>query len=498
MGKSRKNYDIVSVILGIISCFFGVCVWNSLRDTAVNFGDLQDQGMELIAETPGSFLKAIILFLAVFLAVFAVFCWIQKHVSAGKTILTAGILFAVLSLIVIFLFRYVPVADQILVSDCASQLNRGDDTCLQLGNYGYLISHQNQIGMVNLLRILYSLFGNRNYLSFQVFNVMLAVIGTCWCGAEICQKLSGDSHIIPVYESLVLSCCPLLIYIPYLYNDLISTSLVMISFWFFLKGGKKQELIISDLFLAFAVILRSNAMIPAIGMALAILLDRNQKVSGRLIQVLMMISILWLGHFFSRLPYHSYFQGTPSIPACAYIAMGMQGRGGGFNGFNAETYWKSGGNLQKMNQLCSEAIRSSLQKWQADPDSLCAFFDFKFQTQWNSPMYECLEMVLYSSEGDSLLVTSLKNGFLRHLMQSFMKGFQFFFYVCMVIGTWNLKKKDENLSCMVYTIFGSFLFSMLWEAKARYILPSLIYGLPVAAMGLSCLLTLIRKKIKEL
>ena len=494
MDKSRKNYNIVSVILIVISCFFGVCVWNFLRDTAVNFGDLQDQGMELIAETPASFLKAILLFGAVFLAVFAFFCWIQKRIGTRKTILAASILFAVFSLIVIFLFRYVPVADQILVSDCASQLNQGDDTCLRLKNYGYLISHQNQVGMVNLLRIFYALFGDRNYLSFQIFNVMLAVIGICWCGAEICRKLSQNEKLIPVYEVLVLICCPLLIYIPYLYNDLISTSLVMISIWLFLKGGKKQVLV-SDLILAFAVILRSNAMIPGIGMMLATLLNRNQKGSWKLLQILLMILILWLGHFLSRLPYQNYLQGVPSIPALAYIAMGMQGRSGGFNGFNAEIYWKSGGDLQKMNQLCSEAITSSIQSWKADPDSFRTFNDFKFQTQWNSPMYECLEMVLYTSEGGSFLVTSLKNGVLRHLVQLFMKGFQFFFYVCMMIGTWKLKKKDENLSCIVYTIFGYFLFSMLWEAKARYILPSLIYGLPIAAMALWDLLTVFRNKI---
>lgn len=493
MSQRIKNYGIVSVILILISCFFGVCVWNSARDTAVNFGNLQDQGMELIAESPASFLRSVFLFLAIFLAVFAVFCRIQKHAGQRKMILIASILFAILSLVVIALFRYVPVADQILVSDCASQLNRGDDTCLRLENYGYLISHQNQVGMVNLLRILYLLFGDRNYLSFQILNVFLSAIGICWCGAEICMKLSVERYIIPVYESLVLICCPLLIYIPYLYNDLISASLILISFRLFLIGGKKQMLI-SNLVLAFAVILRSNALIPAIGIIIAILLDRNQKVSGRLIQILMMISILWLGNFFSRLPYHSYLQGTPSIPACAYIAMGMQGRGGGFNGFNAETYWKSGGNLQKMNLLCFEAIRSSLQNWQADPDSFRAFSDFKFQSQWNAPMYECLEMVLYTSEGSSLLVSSLKSGILRHLTQSFMKGYQLFFYVSMAIGTWNLKNKEEKLSCMVYAIFGSFLFSMLWEAKARYVLPCLIYGLPIAAMSICSFLTLLRKQ----
>ena len=103
-------------------------------------------------------------------------------------------------------------------------------------------------------------------------------------------------------------------------------------------------------------------------------------------------------------------------------------------------------------------------------------------------------MVLYTSEGSSLLVSSLKSGILRHLTQSFMKGYQLFFYVSMAIGTWNLKNKEEKLSCMVYAIFGSFLFSMLWEAKARYVLPCLIYGLPIAAMSICSFLTLLRKQ----
>ena len=79
MSQRIKNYGIVSVILILISCFFGVCVWNSARDTAVNFGNLQDQGMEVIAESPASFLRSVFLFLAILLAVFAVFCRIQKN-----------------------------------------------------------------------------------------------------------------------------------------------------------------------------------------------------------------------------------------------------------------------------------------------------------------------------------------------------------------------------------------------------------------------------------
>ena len=37
------------------------------------------------------------------------------------------------------------------------------------------------------------------------------------------------------------------------------------------------------------------------------------------------------------------------------------------------------------------------------------------------------------------------------------------------------------------TIFGGFLFHMLWEAKGRYILPYFVMMLPMAAVGLSML-----------
>ena len=38
---------------------------------------------------------------------------------------------------------------------------------------------------------------------------------------------------------------------------------------------------------------------------------------------------------------------------------------------------------------------------------------------------------------------------------------------------------------LLVTVFGGFLFHMLWEAKGRYILPYFVMMLPMAAVGLA-------------
>lgn len=493
--RDRDNdrpYGIVRFILTVIAVFFAVCLFNALRSTAVNFGDLKEQGVELISETPGSFVKSLALFVIGFAVVYLILKAVQKKTGAKRTRIAVCLVFFALAIAAVFVFQYVPVADQILVSDCASQLNAGNDTSLLLSDYGYLIAHQNQIGLVNLLRVFYALFGDHNYLSFQIFNAVLACIGICWCGTKMTLHAAEDERVLPVYESLILTCLPLIIYVPYLYNDLISTSLVMIAFCLFAvdegdsKGMAKswKRVVLSDLIIGFAVVLRSNALIPAIAMILVILFQRNGNRKNKVLQIVLLIGIVYGMNVLSRLPYHAYLSGIPSIPSLAYIAMGMQGRGGGFNGFNAELYWSSGADAAVMHEKCVTAIESSIAAWKADPEPFRTFVDFKFQSQWNAPVYECLEMVLYTAGGENAIVTSLQNGVLRRLVQSFMKGFQVFYYAALVSGTWQLRKKDGILSVLAYTIFSGFLFSMLWEAKARYILPYLIYGLPLAAIGL--------------
>ena len=81
------------------------------------------------------------------------------------------------------------------------------------------------------------------------------------------------------------------------------------------------------------------------------------------------------------------------------------------------------------------------------------------------------------------LVRSIYDGPIQDLLERFMNGWQLLVYFFLLMNC--LLKKSEKVEKMILliTIFGGVLFSLLWEAKARYVLPYVIMMIPYAANG---------------
>ena len=50
---------------------------------------------------------------------------------------------------------------------------------------------------------------------------------------------------------------------------------------------------------------------------------------------------------------------------------------------------------------------------------------------------------------------------------------------------------------LLIAVFGGFLFSLMWEAKTRYILPYLFMQIPYMAMGINEIITVMEQKIER-
>jgi hypothetical protein len=178
-------------------------------------------------------------------------------------------------------------------------------------------------------------------------------------------------------------------------------------------------------------------------------------------------------------------------PMILYVAMGLQqgeGAPGWSNGYILHAYWGvSDFDSEAATAMGIEDIKSSIKGFEEDPLYAGSFFSEKFASQWNDPTYECFAMTHINGWARCGVVNSMYYGKLHTLMIWFMDQYQSLIFagvfLWILFGFW--RKKDLEQQILLITVFGGFLFHMIWEAKGRYILPYFVMLLPMAAVGLA-------------
>lgn len=89
------------------------------------------------------------------------------------------------------------------------------------------------------------------------------------------------------------------------------------------------------------------------------------------------------------------------------------------------------------------------------------------------------------------LVQSLYEGAGNQRLTDFMNLYQSLIYGGVLAFTVVALKKRFPLKyhVLLIAVFGGFLFSILWEAKARYVFPYFLLMIPYAAVGIGAMIT---------
>ncbi|MFI3238937.1 MAG: hypothetical protein R3Y47_13075 [Lachnospiraceae bacterium] len=184
------------------------------------------------------------------------------------------------------------------------------------------------------------------------------------------------------------------------------------------------------------------------------------------------------------------------IPAITYVAMGMNDDPhlgmGWFNGINITIYSdEANGDIALAKELSVTYMR---ERWESmsEEKMILDFYSRKILSQWNAPLFSSLSLNanhIYDAEGWLVRATYSEEG--SSIVESFANIHQIIVYLCFVFAnlaivfSGNKKSKHMEMSVVALVIFGGFLFSILWEAKARYIYPYYIFMqiyIPIGAM----------------
>ncbi|MCD7862558.1 MAG: hypothetical protein LUG61_03345 [Lachnospiraceae bacterium] len=494
---TRLEAAMTRVFWILCTVVFFILLYYSMGMTGSN-NDIDDESIyftmdNLIANGAGILCALAAVFL-VWLLVKYGFC--RMKIRIDLIALAVSVLTALICVWWVGVSGTAPQGDQAHISNFAVAFNDGDFSGLAKG--GYVAIHRQQLGMITLLRILYFLFDSGNYRSFQYLTAVMTGF-LVYFGFRITKELTKDQPLAEtIYLFLMFLCVPMYLYVPFVYGDLLSCVFLFLAAWMLLSCFRRfawWKALVMGLSCGIAVQLRQNSliMVIAFGIVLVIRLLRKGSRKTVLIQAAGLLLGVGLsaavvtGIYASKIP-----EDSQDMPMVLYIAMGTNWDGvnpGWFNNYNMSTFYATDCDVDSAKALAWETIEAFAANCRDNPDSAMTFFLYKMLPQWIAPMYQSLAMNNNFEEEPQGFVYRLYYGDFNESAESFMNIYQLLVYGA-VFALLFYKRREwrgvENYVLLI-AVYGGFLFSLIWEAKTRYILPYFLCMIPYAAAGLACL-----------
>lgn len=494
--KLLKAADRTVSVLGLL--LFGALTGVSLFLTsyfATTYEEIPYQAADIFP---------LVLFLCAFLTwvMYRAAGWILKKEEEQEKrirILLGAVLLYVLVFCVwwVFAAKVIPLGDQNSVCEAAKGFRNGDYSMLTRDSYEkYLYIYPHQLGLTALLEFLFALFGDGNYLAFELLNCVGAAVSV-YSGYRITRLLTEEKQAAVYYLFLAAGCFPLFFYVTFVYGEVPSIAYSLLAVFLFLeyrKKGKWGFLAGSLLFTALACLIRSNSMILLVAFVLVLLVSAVGERSLRPLLASVLFVAVFAGSSFALTAVYENRSGetiNDGAPKLLWVAMGMQkgeGAPGWSNGYILHNYWgASEFDEEAATAMAIQDIKTSARDFLDRPGYALRFYGEKFTSQWNDPTYECFAMTHVNGEARGPVANSMYDGKLHALMTFFMNQYQSLIFIGVFLwilyGFW--RKKGLEAQVLLITVFGGFLFHVFWEAKGRYILPYFVMMLPMAALGLS-------------
>lgn len=247
---------------------------------------------------------------------------------------------------------------------------------------------------------------------------------------------------------------------------------------------------------------------------------RGRKRNG--LQPLMICGIIVLAIFLESFSMKLLYQSrTPAdskgMPTVLHMAMGMQGERGEYNDYNRRTFEESDFDVMESKLRGKQALKGTFAEWKNSPKEMWLFFKNKITYQWSTPMYQSLAMTYVSGGDRKWIGMVVYGGALDKFFNWYMNAYQLVIYLLVLVyvvrsifilrnGNTIGKKRDSKMTenvdgaepekwdrnnlglgimplLYLVGIYGGFLFSIIWEAKPRYVFPYFIFLLIYAALS---------------
>lgn len=404
-----------------------------------------------------------------------------------------------------------PYGDQAQVYGAAMYFNSGNYINLSPG--GYLDMYPHQLGYVAFLQLLFRITGSNSFFMVQVINCLF-IAGTIFTACLLSDDLTDSAPVQMSGTLFTFTLLPLYLHASLLYGDVPSFMFLLLFIHHIIKGLKNERygyFILCVPEITLAVLFKKNSVIMLLAAVIVLIIQFIVTKRRSLLILLMTLCILPIG-LPKLLEAHygnvSGYEISGGIPAISWIAMGTveEGCPGWFNNYPVPAYYEAGYDRNIASGMAVEKLRERFNYFKEDPVYGISFWKRKISTQWNDPFFHSYDIIFTDeetpqgltgfiidhSEGALVSLSLLQNitysGVLLYLIFRRNRG-----GTAANSSSVNTNKHigKTNLYMLLpeVCILGEFLFSIIWEANSRFVIPYYIIMLPLACIGWNSLIS---------
>ena len=391
-------------------------------------------------------------------------------------------------------------ADAQLVMADASQFARGYYGAL---SEDYLQVYTYQLGLCLPLHVLAKLLSGAalGQLDFaaQCLNAALGIAGAGVLAAlaqEIFEKRAALAALLLYIVSL-----PTLLFAQFVYNINLMILLcagTMLCFARYVRTGRVGFGAGYALLGGLALAAKPNAAVVLLALFICALMHGWARKDGKIVLFAALSFAIGKGALAAVTAWYAQ-KGSVTFRAnvsmWARLAMGMQDSliaPGWYNGYT-EMSCPPEMTLEKEKAQAMADIAARLCWMRENPALTAKFYKEKLLTMWLDPAYESMWMGAVSRKLGAMngLANEIyrDNTAIHRAMMAYMNAAQNVVFGLAALGGVRLMKRKNDMAALALpvTILGGVLYHMLFEAKAQYAYPYMVYMLPLAAAGLCAL-----------
>ena len=387
-----------------------------------------------------------------------------------------------------------PTGDQGSIYYSALGFLQGEYGALQSGSYCGLFPHQ--LGLAALEEGLFRLTGMTDYHLLQYIFVGMTVLQTVFLYSMLREMTRDFTWIVLGTVLEGLSMAPVF-YSSWIYGETPYVFFAMLAAWMlaaYAKKGQTRYLICFVAAVTMAMLVRENALILITAFALVAVVRGIVKKDLRLLIAIacaFLLPVLCYQGIFGMYERRSGIAHSDGMPSNDYVYIGLmetEGRYGWDYYPSTQVYYDNDTDSERTKAAVDELLAIRWSEMTAERGYLFRFFKGKVLSQWNAPLYQSLYFTfahedVHLERAADFLDSLSTDRFFRVLWLA--DRIQFVLYLGMLCYfVFAVRKNSDTLGhLLAVTIIGGFLFSVIWEAKTRYIFPYYMMMFPTAVVG---------------